>query len=494
MLTATPVFAKPVDAATSRAGWIETHPRYRAWLRKCGLESATDILALRGEVVCGHADRHVVKVELHSGVSTRQAYLKREHVVGRRARFRNWLAGFGWISRAEREVRTLQKLEQLGLPGPQWLAYGEDASGRAFLLIEELTGSVPLRDYLADNQLSANEIRLLAERLGRMLAECHAAEIGTPELSAKHVLVREVALNPTLIDWQSSRQNRAIRSEEIAAWLGALHATLQADLVVDRTQLRVLWAYRRVMKASGKKLPITFAQSVNEIGTASQKQARRSSVRQQLVAFDAAPQRLVWLEGEAVVAIPQVALHWPAKTTETPYYGLPAGTESIEFADGTTGQLIRFRSFDPLGRIVSVLRERPWRSPAANAARVLFHLQRFGIVGPKLLAFGQRQTSLWCVESFVIFGSSDSILLPSLHVADIGPFLHRLHEVGCSFRRCNAGEVPLLVLAPELKLSLRVVGRISARRARSELAAALVGLAHPDKMQVLHSYSGASCR
>ena len=129
MLTATPIFAAPVEKDSTAAGWVEVHPRYRTWLRKCGLTSARDVLALRGEVVGGHADRHVVKVELHTGVSTRAAFLKREHVVGRRVRYRNWRANFGWVSRVEREARTLQKLEALGLPGPQWLAYGENGGG-----------------------------------------------------------------------------------------------------------------------------------------------------------------------------------------------------------------------------------------------------------------------------------------------------------------------------------------------------------------------------
>ena len=208
MLTATPTFAAPVETLAS--GWIEFHPRYRAWLGKCGVRTAADALALRGEVVGGHADRHVVKIELHSGVSVRGAYLKREHVVARRSRFRNWREGFGWVSRAEREARTLQKLEELGLPGPQWLAYGEDAAGRAFLLIEELTGAVPLREYFTDTALTADESRLLAERIGRMLAEYHAAGVGTPELAAKHLLLRSRALQPIMIDWQSGRNDRVV--------------------------------------------------------------------------------------------------------------------------------------------------------------------------------------------------------------------------------------------------------------------------------------------
>ena len=164
MLTAARASDKPAEATA--AGRIAIHPRHRDWLHECGLDTAADILALRGEVVCGHADRHVVKVELRSGTASRAAFLKREHVVGRRAKLRNWLSGFGWVSRAEREARTLRRLEELGLPGPQWLAHGEDASGKAFLLIEELTGAVPLREHLADNALSPVDCKLLADRLG----------------------------------------------------------------------------------------------------------------------------------------------------------------------------------------------------------------------------------------------------------------------------------------------------------------------------------------
>jgi hypothetical protein len=37
-------------------------------------------------------------------------------------RLKNYRAGFGWVSRCEREAMTLQALESCGLPGPQWLA------------------------------------------------------------------------------------------------------------------------------------------------------------------------------------------------------------------------------------------------------------------------------------------------------------------------------------------------------------------------------------
>ncbi len=504
MLTATPTFAAPAEATAT--GRIEFHPRYRAWLGKCGVRRAADAVALRGEVVGGHADRHVVKVELHSGVSVRGAYLKREHVVGRRSRFRNWKEGFGWVSRAEREAVTLQKLEELGLPGPQWLAYGEDAAGRAFLLIEELTGAVPLREHLADTVLTADEFRLLAERIGRMLAEYHAAGIGTPELAAKHVLLRPGALQPILIDWQSGRNDRAVSPADAAAWFGTLHATLPEGGVTLRDRLRVLWAYRRVLKACGIASSQTFGACVRAVRTASAKQSKRSSVQQQLGATGTAPQRLVWLDGEAMVAIPEVALAWPKHRIHKPFDDLPPGTQSTVLSCGTTGELTRFRSFDPCGRFLAAIRERPWRSPGAKAARVCFHLQRFGIGGPKLLAFGQRRNSAFEMQSFVVVeaktGREIGDRITGDHpdrnhaFAEIGQLLKRLHDARCRFHRSLLGLDPLLVLTPGFSVAsasaVSIVRRVSERNARSDLTATLVGLDRLDKMRVLRAYLGSN--
>ncbi len=497
MPTATPAFAAPVEATA--AGWIEIHPRYRTWLRKCGIASASDVLALRGEVVCGHADRHVVKVELGNGVSVRGAYLKREHIAARRARYRNWRAGFGWVSRAQREATTLQKLETLGLHGPQWLAYGEDAEGRAYLLIEELTDALPLRELLADYTLSADDVRLLAERLGRMIAECHAVGIGTPELAAKHVLVRPGTWQPILIDWQSSHLDRAISEHDAARWFGALDATLPGEQISTRDRVRVVWAYRRVMKASGFGSGQRSGDFARDIRSSARLQSKRSSVRQQLASTPAEPQRLVWLHGEALVAIPEVADCLPVSL-----YGAKPGTERITLLGGRLADITRFHTSAPLGRLVASLRERPWRSPGATAARTLFHLRRFGIPGPKLLAFGQRRTSLVGFESFVLVESAvedtDPLSDPANPLrnrvlADIGKLLKRLHNTDCRFHRPLLGVDPLLTQSPELSIrsasAISIVRRVTDRQARSDLAGALAGMDRLDKMRVLRAYLGS---
>ncbi len=503
MLTIT-ASAKPAEKATT--GRIVFHPRYRAWLQKCGLNSAADVRALRGEVVCGHADRHVVKVELGSGISFRATYLKREHVVGRRAKFRNWLAGFGWISRAAREAATLGRLEKLGLPGPQWLAHGEDAQGRAFLLIEELADAVPLREFLADTGVSPDERNLLAERLGRALAECHAGQIGTPELAAKHILVLRGALQPTLIDWQSGTLDRPVTPAQAVQWFGTLHATLPPECLPTPVRLRMLWAYRRVLKSSGAKSLPRFGAFVRCISDSAKAAAKRSSVRQQLGAPSANPQRLVWLDGEAAVAIPGVAAHWHNGPTGEPFYDRPSGGESLARSDGTTGELTRFHTFAPLGLARAALRERPWRSPGATAARVLFHLERFGIPGPKLLAFGQRSARRCSVQSFVLtspLGAAvnlESALTPgsplrNRTLSDLGHFLKRLHDSGCRPLHRLLGSEPLAILAPGLTVSsplgVRIVRRVGESAARADLAFALAGLERFDKMRVLRSYLGS---
>ena len=93
-------------AAARPAGWVELHPDFAG--RLAGL-TADDLLDLPGEVVSGHADRHVVRVELPG--APRAFYLKRQHRVTWRERLRERRAGFGWASRSAREAAVLRELE-----------------------------------------------------------------------------------------------------------------------------------------------------------------------------------------------------------------------------------------------------------------------------------------------------------------------------------------------------------------------------------------------
>ena len=392
-----------VRSALAASGFIVVHPRHRAWLARHGVTAATAALELSGEIVCGHPDRHVVRVEL----GRRVAFLKREHVIGWRTRFKNWRAGFGWVSRSVREAVTLRRLEAAGLPGPQWLAYGEDGTGRAFLLVEELTGSADLRTVLSDTRLSPDDRRVLAERAGRVVAELHEAGFGTPELAAKHVLIGRRPLAVNLLDWQSCPPPGAVSDPDRARQLATLTASLAGELATDRDRLRFAWAYHRTVRQSRKveKTPTPrFRAFVRDVLANAERIRNRSSVRDQRQAAGP-PQRLVWLAGEEVCAVPDVAAVWPTPAVVEPFYAAapPVSPEDVTLPDGRTAVLARFRTLAPLTRFVARLRGKPWRSPGAKVARVLFHLDRYGIAGPRLLAFGQRLTGPATADSFVLY-------------------------------------------------------------------------------------------
>ncbi len=385
------------------SGFIVVHPRHRAWLARHGVSTAADALELPGEIVCGHPDRHVVRVER----ARRVVFLKREHLVGWRTRFKNWRAGFGWVSRSVREAVTLRRLEAAGLPGPQWLAYGEDGRGRAFLLVDELTGSADLRTVLSDTRLSPDDRRVLAERAGRVVADLHEAGFGTPELAAKHVLVGRRPLTVNLLDWQSCPPPGAVSDPDRARQVATLAASLAGELATDRERLRFAWAYHRTVRQSrtAEKMPTPrFGAFVRDVLANAERIRNRSSVRDQRQAAGP-PQRLVWLAGEEVCAVPDVAAVWPTPAVAEPVYAAapPVSPEDVTLPDGRRAVLARFRTVAPVARLAAGLRGKPWRSPGAKVARVLFHLDRYGIAGPRLLAFGQRLTGPATADSFVLY-------------------------------------------------------------------------------------------
>jgi tRNA A-37 threonylcarbamoyl transferase component Bud32 len=500
----------PVLSPREEGGFIVTHPRYRAWLARCGVTSADAALALPGEVVSGHADRHVVRVELHGGSGHRVVYLKREHVAGRRTRLRNRLAGFGWVSRSEREAMTLAKLEAAGLSGPQWLAYGEDAAGRGFLLVDELAGAFELRAFLADNQLTPEDRRLLAERIGRTLAELHEAGFGTPELAAKHLFVHPGTLTVTPIDWQTSA---TAAPTALTRWFAALHATLADDLADPADRLRVLWAYRRTVRMTRGRgaRQERFGAVVRRIVELANRLAGKSSVRTQRGVADV-NQRLVWLDGEAAVAVPEVAAVWPTPAVSEPFYaahGTPS-RQRITFADGRTAVLVRTATTDPLGRLTAAMRERPWRSPSATAARMLFHLQRHGIPAPRLLAFGQRVTSLTAAESFLVAELPPAISslpvvfarpeMPPRERGELlrgcGRLLRKLHDAGCRPAADPGPDDPLFLAVGDTELSVeigspfavRLAKRVSTAARRADVRSFTARLPRTDRARVLAGY------
>ncbi|QDU22455.1 lipopolysaccharide kinase InaA family protein [Urbifossiella limnaea] len=366
-----------LEAPARAAGWVEVHPDFADRLEAA---TATELLELPGEVVSGHPDRHVVRVELPGW--ERPLYLKRQHRVTWKERFRQWRAGFGWRSRCGREAELLKQLAAAGLPAPRWVAHGEDGRGRAFLLVEELSDAVELRQALHPD----------AGGLGRAVAALHDAGFDTPDLTAKHVFIGEEV---TLIDWQSAHRGPAVAVGARLRAIAALHASLADYLATPRERLRFLRAYSRAAN-----LPID-ARAVERLATTARQ--RRSIRDQRQPVVTAVGQRLVWLAGEAVCAVPAVAETWPRPAVCAPFYGDDAGIRRVTLPDGRPAELVTGTSFSPAARFRAWLRGRPWRSPGATLGRVLFHLERYGLPAPRLLAFGQRLTGPASADWFALY-------------------------------------------------------------------------------------------
>jgi tRNA A-37 threonylcarbamoyl transferase component Bud32 len=414
-----------VFAPGSDGGALTVNATFAEPFARAGLSSASALLDLPGEVVSGHPDRHVMRVTVPGAPNA--FYLKRQHVVGWREKWRNRRGGFGWVSRCEREAELLRQLESACLPAPRWSAFGKHGS-RAFLLVEEVPGAVDLRRILSEGVLSPVERRALAARIGAALARIHATGFTTPDLTAKHVLVHPETLTVTFLDWPSSSRRAVNETARIDA-LGALHASLAPGLASRAERMRALRTYA----------PTTPA--VKVLQTAA-RHANRRSVRDQLQLNEGNAQRLVWLAGEAVCAVPEIAAQWPRLAIAPPFYGFgPDGASQVRFA-GRDAILVRGRCSAPLGRFRARLRSMPWRSPGVTIGRVLFHLERYGVPAPRLFAFGQRLTGITTAEWFALYETPSGVPLRTWRrtaplsarrevLETITGCLAKLHAAGC---------------------------------------------------------------
>lgn len=462
------VFAPHPDAS----GSLAVPPAFAELFARAGLTCAAAFLELPGEVVSGHADRHVMRVLVPG--APRAFYLKRQHMVGPLEKFRNRLAGFGWVSRCEREAALLSQLEAASLPGPRWAACGTH-NGRAFLLVEEVPDAIDLRRLLGGNTLSRAQKLALAARLGAAVAGVHAARFATPDLTAKHVLVNPRTLAVTFLDWQSATRLEAVPGAARTDALGALHASLAPEFATPADRLRVLAAYR-------EHAPLS-ANPVADVLRAAARHAKRRSVRDQLQP-GAPGQRLVWLAGEAVCAIPEIAALWPRPADGAPFYGFgPGGVLGVRIGE-TSAVLVRGRTTAPLGRLRAWLRAAPWRSEGVTIGRVLFHLQRYGVPAPRLLAFGHKLTAATRAEWFALYEAPTGVPLRKWRrtasssarralLAEAGACLDKLHAAGCVLVDVkNAFAVESGRVGVADPRAVRIVRRVSATRARRDHRAA----------------------
>lgn len=468
----------PVEIAAARARpttaaafdpFIEVHPSMRDDLQAMGLTSPAAFLNLPGEIVSGHPDRHVMRVVLPDG---RICFLKKEHRSRWKDRWANWRAGFGWSSKSVREGRLLQQAERFKI-GPPWLAFGEDGRERAFLLIGIVPDAIDLRRILHSQPID----RDLPVQLGRFCAELHDAGIDHPDLYAKHFLINPSGAAITLLDWQRSHIGGEVSWARRIQAIAALAATVPFDLY-SRWCARFLWAYRRSASVRRHDLP-SFTYLAQVIRKRVDSLLKRRGIREQRQSpLASTAQRLVWLDGEAVGAIPEVTNDLRALGLATVLYDQSRSNSELSLACAAGSKAVL-----RVGSCRSWLRPRWWRAPETRLARLLFHLERYHLPAPKLFAYGHRRVG-WRIESFVLCvsppGDLES-LEQALHKAKpfrrdwllqrFALFLTTLHEAGCEahdlkvFAVTNDAENPIFIPEPQRLVFRR---HLSPRRKKAD--------------------------
>src|SRR5262249_13129407 len=155
-----------------------------------------------------------------------------------------------------------------------------------------------------------------------------------------------------------SRRVRTVPATERLQALGMLHASVAESLATLRERLRVLWAALRPAREAGV-LAGRFAELARRVAAEAARLRNRRSIRdQRQPAVTDYPQRLVWVAGEAVCAVPDVAESWPSPAIVSPYYGEEPGTFAVQFPGGQPAMLNRGRSFAPLSRLRAWMRGR----------------------------------------------------------------------------------------------------------------------------------------
>jgi tRNA A-37 threonylcarbamoyl transferase component Bud32 len=387
--------------------------------------AARDYLALPGVVVSGHVGRNVSRVQVDGGT----AYLKREHRVRLRDRLRSFLAGFGFVSLSEREAIVLRKLRSLGLPAPVVIACGEE-DRQAFLLVAEADGAIDLRKI-------PEVTESLATTLGTHLAHLHDAGIDQPDLFAKHFLVNPDTEQVTILDWQRARIRNKVSWDHRIQSLGVFRATCSDDVIpADR--------WEQLLKAYSAKTCANLSRLIERVVKAACESRKRRSIRDQLKP-SAADQELVRIGGETVCAVPAVASDLAHPEVIDSLYDSRNKGRVFHFGSEAAARLVVSSYAYTPGRAWAVLRGKAWRSPELKLARLLFHLERYGIPAPKLLAYGQRIESWRRASAFVLQASPEGRCPTIIDAPALRTFLTRLHEAGVCIRKFRTDAKPFVI-------------------------------------------------
>jgi tRNA A-37 threonylcarbamoyl transferase component Bud32 len=204
-----------------------------------GLRTFNDFFRFTGgKLIGGHRERNVSEVDL-GGV---RVFLKREYFLPWKDRLHSWWAGFGFVTKSQREWQILKELRARDIPCPEPLALGSQ-NGKAFLLLREVPGAGDLHGTLHHQNLSKHERTALARLLGKSISDLHAAGYTHPDLYAKHVLVARDRGAVCFVDYQRTQKRLHLGWSRRCRDLAALNASLGEQHVSRRERLHCLFSY-----------------------------------------------------------------------------------------------------------------------------------------------------------------------------------------------------------------------------------------------------------
>lgn len=372
--------------ARPAAGTVVVNPLYAALLQSAGLAEAQHFLELREEIVSGHRDRQVSRVQIGDVA----AYLKREHGVPFKVRLQNWWQGFGFCSKSWREAAILHYLKPRFAASPQWMAVGELTNGESFLLVRAAPAVIPLTNCLLQMRDDDDGRYCLARELGRTLAALHALGMVHRDLYSNHVLVDPEDYRIVVVDWQRARHAGSVSTAARCRDIATLLATLPVGGIATEMGRVLLDTY---CEEQGNAVGLTLPQIEAMVGSLQQKRHIRSKLS---ATGQKRPPSLHCVDGEALRVTPAFRAVWH---DAVPFYlrEQPSDPQTSEFPlpDGGRGRLE--------WAVHQVRRPRGWTSSERRRMGILFRLERCGVAAPRVLAEGQRLRSdrQWMTMLFV---------------------------------------------------------------------------------------------
>jgi tRNA A-37 threonylcarbamoyl transferase component Bud32 len=236
------------------------NPEFQSLVRRYRLDDFDRVMNWSdGEKIGINSSRGIQRIDLDDNGRPITLFLKREWQTYLKDRLANWMAGFGWSTKARREQAVLERLAEAAIGCPEVVVMAERGGWRptGYLVLMAIPCGLDLPEFLKlrGSTLSVAERRQLAAHLGHEIARMHAAGIDQPDLFSKHIFLSSTS--PSMLDSRSpfelprvsfiDLQRSGVRGQvSLRARLrdlASLHATLPLELASTADRVVFLNSY-----------------------------------------------------------------------------------------------------------------------------------------------------------------------------------------------------------------------------------------------------------